>query len=259
LNGQIQRYESIVDNGFKDPNSGLKWDDASIFDELYLNRQRLNALDIIEEEGLTLQRPGKLYTVDIKANDDEFIDWDESVYNQSPAVAEKLKPYLVNDKELTNLVSMFDRWSDPDKGVYWQDTAKEIQQTLTNNVESEIEEGNLFNALKGLQFLDALHIWNKELAGRYPPEDFVEEMKSRMNAGELIRGVLPDINMWSEHTKGNFTDSEDIESARKAAEFLKSIGIKGTKFWDNNSRKNKQGKRNLVVYDDSLIEIKDKK
>jgi hypothetical protein len=245
----------------------------------------------ILKDGLTYEykvdaNPGYLYQVDIDAEPDEFLDWDAPLSQQSPIVKEKLGPYMLTPREISNLRvaladqigrnrksgeiapheavgnagsdwgfvdtshdDFVDRGSDYTPGEI-RKAAGDMMKQLDSDVRSEDDflpqlKFSLFNRLLfEMKYKGNMDV---ELTGK----DLVEAVESFGADQSWRRSQEVDFDNIDVNAP-----SDEYEVPARVSRLFNTLGIKGTRYLDANSRKENPDKRyNYVIYDDKIVRI----
>jgi len=73
---------------------------------------------VIDEKGIGLREKGKMYEVNIRANPDDFLDWDKPLAEQGQAVRDRLTSHLAAKSEERAKLSGFDNFKSDPKNFY---------------------------------------------------------------------------------------------------------------------------------------------
>ncbi len=176
----------------------------------YASKEWQKVAGVLEDQNYS--GPGRMYEVNIKANPDDFLDWDKPLSQQSEKVRalydaemrQKLKQRQIGDNP--NLGPLTDVMVDGggSLGVFTKDNLSDV---LAN-------------------------------PSKYAPTtgaDFLDDIARRSVNGD-----------WG--APGDF-------ARQQATQRLREAGIPGIRYLDQGSRAGGDGSRNLVVFDDKLIEI----
>lgn len=99
---------------------------------------------------------------------------------------------------------------------------------------------------------DVLLHWDKPLSEQ--PQKVQESLKSAL--GQRYLGSMEGARLYKFEMQGFLGDELGIARTPEAAsKFLNSIGIKGIKYLDRQSRNGVQGTHNYVIFDDSAIDV----
>lgn len=179
--------------------------------------------ELIEAYRSTLARRGHLYEVDIDADPEDFLDWDMPLSEQP----EKVRGAFLNSDEMAE--------------------AKNIQARLDNDLLAQLgvsDGGSALSVEKRKELESALRAFTFTAETR--GERAYQNMVGQANRGGAI----------GEHLGPN---SPPIKTGpRAASDALRARGVKGIRYKDASSRGKDGGTYNYVVFDDKLIDIKNR-
>lgn len=226
---QIETLNTTIKNDYFDK-SGLRWNEDSVSFALEDKTDFLRRLQRVKDEGYTLEKSkGRNYSVEIDAEPEEFLHWDEPLSKQSDFVKERLQGYIPTTQEITNLMAHVERNRDVPLEV--------IKDKLIDDIKSET---SLVAKLKGHLFVNWLdHV--SVIGG-----DF--DVTPSLEFGELTgKDVVMALEELGEY------------APKKASDLLNALGIKGTRYFNAASRDGKKQEYNYVIFDDKIVRIKEKK
>jgi len=178
--------------------------------------------DLVEAYRKTLSSRGRFYEVDIDADPPDFLDWDLPLSEQP----EKVRKAFLDDAEMAD--------------------AAQIQARLDDDLLAQLHDGGSKLSTEKRRQLEAdlrAFTFTAETRGDRVWQNMVEQGNRAGAIGEHLDPNSPPMR-----SGGSW-----------AAETLKNKGIKGIRYKDAMSRGKDGGSYNYVVFDDSLIDIKNKK
>jgi hypothetical protein len=183
---------------------------------------------------ITAKPVGRMYELNIKADPEQFLDWDKPYSQQTPHVREALDRIGLQPPE------PFFAWN----GYSGSIGIKAGDGTATHYASfTDLGGGRGVQAKVGRQDL-----------GVYPN---VETARAAAEARLKERNVVPEISGANVYgmVAGSRPDTLTGSSSPEAAKRLHEAGIKGIRYLDAGSRIAGEGTRNYVVFDENLIEI----
>lgn len=166
---------------------------------------------------------GHVYTVDIDADPEDFLDWDLPLSEQP----EKVRGAFLNSDEMAE--------------------AKNIQARLDNDLLAQLgvsDGGSALSVEKRKELESALRAFTftAETRGERAYQNMVEQGNRSGAIGEHLGPNSPPIKT----------------GPRAASDALRARGVKGIRYKDAASRGKDGGTYNYVVFDDALVDIKNK-
>jgi hypothetical protein len=176
---------------------------------------------------------GNLYTVKLKPNDNEFLDWDEPIMKQSKSI-QKIAKNLIKSKLPDS----------PDYGVL--KAALDLGGYSLNEIALVIDnDRKLYDS--------ANTITSNRSDDQSPGEALVNKWKGWVELNTI------DGKRLYEKLSENGIDISDrtgvSEKQKSISKQLLKLGVKGIRYLDAMSRKEGQGSYNYVVFDENDIEI----
>jgi hypothetical protein len=200
-----------------------------------VDRGRDDVADLIRrmrKDRADVSRGGRMYEVDINTTPDRLLDWDKPVSDQPKAVRDALgdsafeKIPLINGGPLSALSP---------------EIPPVVRAILNVNL---MKTGDIEAAIAK----------SEELLAKATPErqrEFSDAIRLIRN-GNLSFGNLPSREM----PESAYRRLKDAYGGPEAASgFLRGHGVDGIRYFDQGSRSAKDGTRNYVIFDDSLINI----
>ena len=167
---------------------------------------------------------GNLYTVDLNVEQDELLDWDKPMSEQSESVQE------IARRVLPELASTEMQWI-PNQGgmTHWTEMADSLEEIpAIEKVISKLDPSQ---------------------QGRFAP--YGEEMMLRMKGEEFYNSIASPTE-WSKQVQAL---NRGMTHGQEASEALAAAGIKGIRYLDGDSRADGEGTSNYVIFDDADIKI----
>ncbi|RLD03024.1 MAG: hypothetical protein DRI65_13765, partial [Chloroflexota bacterium] len=261
--------DMLFRGGKKSDISGYK--EFGLTDELYdIARDK-----VIHEYTPVPKKSGAIYEVNIPDKyTDNFLDWDAPLNEQPEIVQKALKDvgiadaiyngvsatqadnagrtlrdagYTVVDgdgsSELWMKGSPESGWKDIPENSMLLKLSKQRDDFLSGRMEAgdEPTSPTMFD-LEGGNVPSGGSMYEKLSKSGFPNKEITEFMlKQNVTGGALYGGTV--------------SQFPEFNDTKNASELLNSLGIKGIKYYDGGSRKKGKGTRNLVVFDESIIEI----
>lgn len=190
--------------------------------------QAIKELQQLDSSGVFSDSP-VLYKVEIDIDPDkEMLDWDLPLGQQSEFVQDAIKKLRAESPtEVVPVVEELELVANNDRAIYDKlDQFEKLAEVYINNPADKLTRGKINSMFR-----------------EYSP-NYLDELEGKhVNSGEDILSRL------------KVTDSA---GAKKSADLLNSVGIKGIRYDDGFSRGKEGGTKNFVVFDDSLITIAEK-
>ena len=167
---------------------------------------------------------GSLYTVDLNVEQDELLDWDKPMSEQSESVQE------IARRVLPELASTEMQWI-PNQGgmTHWTEMADSLEEIpAIEKVISKLDPSQ---------------------QGRFAP--YGEEMMLRMKGEEFYNSIASPTE-WSKQVQAL---NRGMTHGQEASEALAAAGIKGIRYLDGDSRADGEGTSNYVIFNDADIKI----
>lgn len=174
------------------------------------------AADLIESGGIEIveRDPGNLYTVRLKPDDSELLDWDKPWSKQSEKVRSALSGLMPSLEKAQEIEAENERLAQ----AYLDNPTDDNEYAFSTHNRSR--EKGFANIVLAEQ--------NPNLYGKWA------------NGSDIYSAVNPGVGGLN---------------TRSVSEFLLSLGIRGIRYLDGNSRADGTGTYNYVVFDEADIEI----
>ena len=202
-------------------------------------RSDIATLEQLAASGGVKRNPGRMYEVNIRANPDQFLDWDKPLREQSERVQ-----------------NFFQARVNPNKGRAYSDD--EFRSAFGNPLSGTLYE----SAASSRRFLEPI------LSGGQESADFVNLVaKSSPEAASALQAAIDKYARFNSPTGADVYQSvahgdrstlgfvPSFDRGVSASQELLEAGIPGIRYLDRGSRGAGEGSRNYVVFDDKLIDI----
>lgn len=192
---------------------------------------------------------GKLYEVEIAPDEDEFLDWDKPLGEQSEKVQAALRKAAPGQQDNSAEIRKL------------KEQAGEVQAKLYAAIDSKNYNPELTRSLRAER--DAIVAKAESLgASTYGSVDGPIINYQPLTGQQIYRQVsakLADPNLRDEGwTSVVNTINDSMANDEKASRALRALGIRGVKYLDGSSRTAGDGSHNYVVFDDADVKVQAK-
>jgi hypothetical protein len=211
-------------------------------------RQLKDKIDARRDAIEAAKPKGSLYKVDLKPSEDEYLDWDKSLSEQSEKVKELLGyDPLVNEKvnslytQLTDLSSRMSQYSSLPDGQFIRSKWDEMAEQKRAIIEKmELLGANVRTTSEGYDVTQA----NQTGASIY------HKLKEQIRDGATMPERLQEM-----FDSGKLDGKERVDQL--ASKYLNALGVRGIRYLDGSSRGKGEGHHNYVIFDDADVVIEE--
>jgi predicted nucleotidyltransferase/GGDEF domain-containing protein len=188
-------------------------------------------------------KTGAKYKVDLKPQEDEYLLWDRPISEQSEKVKKALTEAGFEIPDVPNLTAKqlhnrVDRFID----------SKEFDSLWRSDIGIRESLRKLFDAHEA--GIDTFAAWSRTPEGQRIMNGYIYNRGKRGIYNPSGENAYREIQYGQ---KGN----PESRTQKEASEYLKSLGIRGIKYFDGSSRNKGEGAYNYVIFDDADVEITD--
>lgn len=194
------------------------------------------------------RRTGKLYEVELAPKEDEYLDWDRPMAEQSPTVLERLKAAGHYDEPAVSQAPP--EWTELLSGDFDLHRGGDMVARVTPN--SWLDRSGEYHKQYSVEsFVDAFDRERRTFDSLDEAKAWAESLKPASRAsGESGESFYHKLGWGQAH--------EGVGGDRAASKILNAAGIPGIKYLDASSRSKGEGHHNYVIFDDKHVTIEAK-